>query len=93
MDSPEATEILRRLLTEWEKETGRALLPVGEPVDCGTHWVQGYQGRAYVLEGDIGAALAGNGPVAIPKDGSAPFVLSPTEPVEDQMRRLRPASG
>jgi hypothetical protein len=88
MDAKQATEVLEALLASWEKENGLACLPVGEPVEYGPYWVQGYQGRAFVLEGDVSAALAGNGPVAIPKDGSEPLVLSPTEPVEIQMRRL-----
>ena len=35
-------------------------------------------------------ALAGDGPVVIPKDGSEPFTLSSAEPTDVQMeRRLR----
>ncbi|UCZ59006.1 YrhB domain-containing protein [Mycolicibacterium phocaicum] len=62
---------------------------VGEPVDYESWWVQGYQSRAFVEDGDENAALAGNGPIVVPKDGSAPFQLSSALPAAVQMKRIR----
>lgn len=88
LDAREATLIVISLLSKWEAETGIAYVPVGEPVQHGRYWVQGYQSRAFVETGDFLAAHAGNGPVVVPRDGSAPFTLSSAEPTEPQMARI-----
>jgi hypothetical protein len=36
-------------------------------------WVFGYNTRRLLQEGDLLASLVGNGPVVVPKSGSAPF--------------------
>lgn len=36
-------------------------------------WAFSYNARAYLESGNITAALAGNGPVIVPKDGSTPY--------------------
>lgn len=87
-DAAAATRALVALLQEWEATTGVECIPVGEPVEYGPYWVQGYQSKAFVLDGDFSSALAGNGPVVIPKDGSDLFSLNSSEPAGTQMERL-----
>lgn len=38
------------------------------------HWEFSYQSRSFLAEGDINSALAGNGPVIVPKSGDAPYI-------------------
>lgn len=42
-------------------------------------WVFGYNSRAFIEDGDIMSAPAGNGPVIIPKSGEPPH-LGPSVP-------------
>lgn len=37
-------------------------------------WSFGYNSRAFVEDGDIMSALAGNGPVIVPRSGAAPYI-------------------
>lgn len=83
-----AQRIVRGLLTDEEMHGGVACVLVGDPEDHGRWWVQGYQSRAFVQDGDIMQALAGNGPFAIPKDGSKPFRLGSAEPAAVQLQRI-----
>lgn len=91
IDRDEARRLVTALLDEAERNGGTPCVLVGDAVDYGDWWVQGYQSRAFVESGDVLSALAGNGPVVVPKDGSDPFHLSSTEPAETQMARLRRA--
>ncbi|MEZ3161981.1 YrhB domain-containing protein [Microbacterium sp. BWT-B31] len=91
IDAETARRIVREMLAAAEKSGGVPCELVGEAKDFGRWWVQGYQSRAFVEGGDILSALAGNGPIAVPKDGSEPFALSSAEPAADQMERLQRA--
>lgn len=93
LNAAEAQRIARRLLADAEEHGGVSCVLVGHPLDYGRWWVQAFQSRALIEDGDEDAALAGNGPIVIPKDGSTPFRLSSAEPAGEQMRRLRTASG
>lgn len=93
IDAEGARRIVLSVLAEWEAAGGIPCVPVGDPVDHGDWWVQGYQSRAFVEGGDVDAALAGNGPIAVPKDGRPPFALSAASPAADQLGRLRPSGG
>lgn len=93
MDAAKAQRIASRLLTDAEEHGGVSCVLVGDPADYGRWWVQGYQSRALIEDGDEDAALAGNGPIVIPKNGSAPFRLSSAEPAHEQMKRLSAAGG
>lgn len=89
VDAVEAQRIAVELLAEGERSGGVPCVLVGEPEDHGRWWVQGYQSRAFMEDGDVMQALAGNGPFAIPKDGSPPFRLGSAEPADVQLARIR----
>lgn len=89
VDAAEARRIALRMLADAEQRGGTPCVLVGRPEDHGRWWVQGYQSRAFMEDGDVMQALAGNGPFAIPKDGSAPFRLGTAEPADVQLARLR----
>lgn len=81
------------MLADAEEHGGVSCVLVGDPEDYGRWWVQAFQSRALIEDGDEDAALAGNGPIVIRKDGSAPFRLSSAEPARAQMTRLSAAGG
>lgn len=89
VDAAEAHRIALQMLAEVEQRSGIPCVLIGEPEDHGRWWVQGYQSRAFMEDGDVMQALAGNGPFAIPKDGSAPFPLGTAEPADVMLARLR----
>jgi len=91
LDPGAAQAVVRRILAEREAEGGTPCVLYGEPKDYGDWWVQGYQSRAFVEDGEENAALAGNGPIVVPKDGSEPFALSSALPAAVQMEQLRKA--
>lgn len=37
-------------------------------------WSFGYNSRSFVEEGDIMSALAGNGPIMVPRSGANPYI-------------------
>lgn len=88
LDAAEAQRTARRLLADAMEHGGVACVLVGDPEDYGRWWVQAFQSQALIEDGDEDAALAGNGPIVIPKDGSTPFRLSSAEPAHEQMKRL-----
>lgn len=88
IDAESAREIVREDLRHAEDRGGVRCVLVGETLDFGEWWVQGYQSEAFAGHGDVFQALTGNGPYVIPKDGDAVFTLSSAEPVDAQMARL-----
>jgi Immunity protein 35 len=48
-------------------------------------WVFGYNTRRFLVENEILASLAGNGPVVVPKAGGPAWAASSATPVEDQV--------
>lgn len=88
IDAEAAREIVRHVLRGAEDRGGVRCVLMGETLDYGAWWVQGYQSEAFALHGDVLQALAGNGPYVIPKNGDAVFRLSSAEPVDAQMARL-----
>ncbi|MBN9212881.1 MAG: hypothetical protein BGO45_16550 [Microbacterium sp. 71-36] len=88
IDAESAREIVREALRHAEDRGGVRCVLVGETLDFGEWWVQGYQSEAFAVHGDVFQALTGNGPYVIPKDGDAVFTLSSAEPVDAQMARL-----
>jgi hypothetical protein len=91
IDADAAREIVREALRDAEDRGGVRCVLVGETLDYGEWWVQGYQSEAFAVHGDVFQALAGNGPYVIPKNGDAVFTLSSAEPVDTQMARLAAA--
>ncbi len=81
----DAVRAAEHLLREQSGETGADLVVVGAPSEISGHWVVGYNSRAYVEEGDVASALAGNGPIAVPQSGAPPFFLSPVRTAIDQL--------
>ena len=39
-------------------------------------WIFGYNSRPFLEAGDIVSALAGNGPIVVPKSGAPPYIGS-----------------
>jgi hypothetical protein len=91
IDADDAREIVRQALRSAEGRGGVRCVLVGERIDYGAWWVQGYQSEAFAVHGDVFQALAGNGPFVIPKNGDVVFTLSSAEPVDAQMARLAAA--
>ncbi|MBQ9915590.1 MAG: hypothetical protein IJO71_00110 [Microbacterium sp.] len=91
IDAEAARELVRQALRHAADRGGVRCVLVGETLDYGAWWVQGYQSEAFAVHGDVFQALAGNGPYVIPKDGDAVFTLSSAEPVDAQMARLAAA--
>jgi Immunity protein 35 len=58
-----------------------------------TAWSVSYQSRAFTESGDIHNALAGNGPVVVPKSGADPWLAWSGRPVEEQIAEGRPTLG
>lgn len=92
IDEAGAREIVRKALRGAEEHGMPRCVLVGETLDYGSWWVQGYQSEAFADHGDVFQALTGNGPYVVPKDGGAVFTLSSAEPVDEQMDRLRRAT-
>jgi hypothetical protein len=88
-DAVAAQHVAQEILAARARDGGIDCVLVGEPTDYGHWWVQGYQSRAFVERGDFLQALAGNGPIVVPKDGSEPFALTSAEPEELQMQRVK----
>ncbi|MDI9891372.1 YrhB domain-containing protein [Microbacterium sp. IEGM 1404] len=91
IDAAAARELVRQALRHAADRGGVRCVLVGETLDYGAWWVQGYQSEAFAVHGDVFQALAGNGPYVIPKNGDAVFTLSSAEPVDAQMARLAAA--
>ncbi len=86
VDAEAARQVVRELLA-------RAEAAGGVPSSCAIPRTTGAGGSRGIRaglssNGDIMRALAGNGPVVIPKDGSEPFTLSSAEPTDVQIERL-----
>ncbi|MDQ1085400.1 MULTISPECIES: YrhB domain-containing protein [Microbacterium] len=88
IDASGARESVRKALSEAEERGMPRCVLVGETLDYGSWWVQGYQSEAFTISGNVFEALTGNGPYVVPKNGDAPFILSSAEPVDVQMERL-----
>jgi len=58
-----------------------------------TAWSVSYQSRAFIESGDTHNALAGNGPVVVPKSGADPWLAWSGRPVEEQIAEGRPTLG
>lgn len=91
IDAERAKVIVEAILAENMANEGVPCVLAGEPVDYEFWWVQGYQSRAFIEDDDANAILVGNGPIVVPKDGSAPFQLSSALPAAVQMERIRAA--
>lgn len=91
IDAEAARVLVRQALRHAADRGGVRCVLVGETLDYGAWWVQGYQSEAFAVHGDVFQALAGNGPYVIPKNGDAVFTLSSAEPVDAQMARLAAA--
>ncbi|MFF4875283.1 YrhB domain-containing protein [Micromonospora sp. NPDC000668] len=54
-----------------------------------TAWSVSYQSRAFIESGRVSDALAGNGPVVVPKSGADPWLAWSGRPVEEQIAEHR----
>ncbi|MFF0366955.1 YrhB domain-containing protein [Micromonospora sp. NPDC005087] len=89
MTDEEASEIAFAFLADRVDE-----IRTGEWVIAGTRehetaWSVSYQARAFIESGRIADALAGNGPVVVPKSGVDPWLAWSGRPVEEQIAEHR----
>lgn len=93
-DLEAATDLARSLLDADESSDGIARVFVGAPRLIHDHWVFGYNSRRYVENGDVMAAFAGNGPIAVPVDAARePFHLRPVPSIASQLKPNAHAPG
>ena len=69
-----ARQSVQRILDGWARDSG-VWCVAGSAMDEGDRWIVGFQSRAFLVDGNIGASLTGNAPFVVPKDGSAPYQL------------------
>jgi len=83
----DARRLVDEILERWQSE-GRTACGSLEPVETDAGWVIGFQSREY-LDGRLEAALAGNAPFYVARDGAdAPHQLSATRSIDEQVREL-----
>ncbi|MGC4744951.1 YrhB domain-containing protein [Micromonospora sp. DT201] len=93
MTDEEAREIASAFLAERIDEIRTGEWVVTGAWEHETAWSVGYQSRAFVESGRISDALAGNGPVVVPKSGADPWLSWSGRPVEEQIAEGRPTLG
>lgn len=81
----DAFQTAQQLLDDLVRSEHADEIVIGSCQDHASAWVFGYNTRQFLQDGVIAASLAGNGPVIVPKDGSAPYLGESSRPVEDQL--------
>jgi hypothetical protein len=72
----DAFEIAQRYLDEFVRPEHRIEIVIARCKEIDGGWEFDYNSRAFLEERDFSAALAGNGPVVVPRTGEAPYVGS-----------------
>jgi hypothetical protein len=72
----DAFEFAQSFLDKAVRPTHDVEIVIGRCKETDEGWEFGYNSRAFLEGGDIGASLIGNGPVVVPRDGSPPYVGS-----------------
>ena len=82
-----ARRIALILLESVEVLDGDDAVLVGDPIEFDQGWVFSYDSRRYVESGDLSAALAGNAPIAVLRDGDV-RVLGTAFPLDHYIAKL-----
>jgi immunity protein 35 of polymorphic toxin system len=85
MDVEEARIVAEEILSRTFAEEDFDVVINGE-YEYDSAWVFSYDTRIYVETGDFSHALAGNGPLIIPKDRSEPWFATTARPLDEQVR-------
>jgi Immunity protein 35 len=72
----DAFEAAQRFLDEVIRPENEVEIVINKCEEIDEGWAFGYNSRAFLERGDISSALAGNGPVIVPKSGAAPYIGS-----------------
>lgn len=72
----DAFEAAQRLLDDVIRPEHQTEIVIGTCDESGVGWAFGYNSRAFLERGDISSALAGNGPIIVPRSGDAPYIGS-----------------
>lgn len=72
----DAFDAAQRFLDEMIRPANKAEIVISKCDELDDAWSFGYNSRAFLEAGDISSALAGNGPVIVPKSGADPFIGS-----------------
>jgi hypothetical protein len=72
----DAFEAAQRFLDEVIRAENDAEIVINKCDELSDGWAFGYNSRAFFEHGDISSALAGNGPVIVPKSGAKPYIGS-----------------
>ena len=76
----DAFEKAQRFLDEVIRPEHRTEIVISKCQEIEEGWSFGYNTRAFVEDGDIMSALAGNGPVIVPRSGAAPYIAPAVPP-------------
>ena len=90
MDADDATRIAYAYFAERSPEVRMGEWVLTEAVEHESAWTVGYQSRTLVETRSVSHALAGNGPLVIPKSGDSPWEAWSGESVESQIERGGP---
>lgn len=72
----DAFEAAQRFLDEVIRIENEPEIVISRCEELDDAWSFGYNSRAFLEAGDISSALAGNGPVVVPKSGADPYIGS-----------------
>lgn len=81
----DAYEAAQRFLTAHVRGGEALEVVIASATERPSAWTFGYNTRRFLEEGDFGASMIGNGPVVVPKDGAAMYLVQSGSPVEDQL--------
>lgn len=73
------------IVASFAVDIGLELVITGE-YEYKTAWAFSYDSKLYVETGSLSHALAGNGPVIIPKNGRSHWIASTAIPLEEQLQ-------
>ena len=81
----DAYDAAQQLLSEQVRPGLRDEVVIAEVSEHPSAWSFADNTRRFIEADDLSAALAGNGPVVVPKDGSPPYLAGSATPVEEQL--------
>lgn len=96
-DEPGDGPVLEGLLLQDAYEAAQAFLDrvvrpsmpddivIASCVEFPSAWTFGYNSRAFLSDGEFRRALAGNGPVVVPKSGADPYLGGSGTPISAQL--------
>jgi hypothetical protein len=70
----DAFEAAQRFLDDIIRPEHRTEIVIAKCEETEVGWSFGYNSRTFLEGGDISSALAGNGPIVVPRSGEPPFI-------------------